>query len=119
MKKFLLMLILSACFIAMGAAVFAVDNPPKSGDTITAVTDTVISAAAEVVATPLPIPPTENSSTVYWILFSIIVIYELLVRLIPTVKDISILSWVMKLIYAIIPNFKRDANNRKGRFTIT
>lgn len=46
----------------------------------------------------------ELNPTVVLVLSAILGIYEVLARLIPTVKNYSILGWLIKLIQLLIPN---------------
>lgn len=46
----------------------------------------------------------ELNPTVIVVLSAILGIYEVLARLIPTVKNYSILGWVIKLLQVVVPN---------------
>ena len=69
-------------------------------DTITIVKDTVL------VSVDPGVQHEETSPSIAIILTTIISLYEILARFIPTIKDISILSWIMKLIAYLLPNKK-------------
>lgn len=68
---------------------------------------------------PLPSAPTDENSIIYWIIFAVLVVYEIILRLVPTSADWTLLGVVMKFLNLIIPNFKKDGNNRNKKFTIT
>lgn len=70
-------------------------------DTVVVVKDSVSSVVNE----QIPLKE-ESASSLFFILTLALSVYEIFARFVPTVKDISILSWIMKLISAILPNFK-------------
>lgn len=89
MKKKVILLWIAAALVAL----FILPGQTFAGDTTSAATGT-------------------GSSLPSWLpLVSGIVVgvYELLIRYIPTVKNYSILGWVITLIQAVIPN-----NNSAG-----
>jgi hypothetical protein len=63
----------------------------------------------------LPPPPNEESSMIYWIIFGVLVLYEIIVRLFPTVKDITIIGRIYAILSSILPNMKKGG----GRFTLS
>lgn len=53
--------------------------------------------------------PVDGSSVLYLIVLAVLSIYEVIARLIPTVADISLISWIIKFL-----KWLSDAlNNRK------
>lgn len=70
-------------------------------DTISVIKDTV-----SVVQEPV-VSHEESSFNLFFILSLLVSLYEVFARFIPTVKDISILSWMMKLISMMLPNMRK------------
>lgn len=96
MKKFLLLVVVLASFAYHPQPVFAQD------------TGTAQVKDSTVVTTPTSTPSTTNwlKDNYVAILIFIVGLYELLARLVPTVKNISILSLIIAIITKIIPNNK-------------
>lgn len=76
-------------------------------DTIEIVKDTVI------VGNSSTSNAETSNSMIVLVLGVLLSLYELFARFIPTVKDISILSWVMKFISTIVPNLKKEGGQHK------
>lgn len=108
MKTIKTLVILFLVFTAVVCA-FADGLAPKPeipvvdsiADTITLVKDTVVVSDQTV---PLQ---EENTTSIVFVLSLVLSIYEIFARFVPTVKDISILSWIMKLIAMMLPNMKK------------
>ena len=48
------------------------------------------------------------NNTLYYALCAVAAVYEIAIRLVPTIGNYSLLSFAYKLLQAILPNFKKD-----------
>jgi hypothetical protein len=118
MRKFFLM-----CIFLIG--LFTIPPAKAGGNSSPPTTDNVSSWSAEVQAPVVfavdevvpDVPPVNNSPDVDLLTAGagiLIAIYELVVRLVPTSKSISVLAFLYKVLTAIIP----DRSQNGGTFTI-
>lgn len=93
-------------FLAFSLVSFATDTI-QSIDTLGITIDTLATDTVQAVA---PVVSTGDSMQLSWALLASLVlgIYEVVVRIFPTVSNISVLSFVMKLINLLVPNFKKS-----------
>lgn len=103
MKKTLTTL---TAFTLTGFGAFADTLQPLGLDTIYPLdTVQVLDTVTTVINTTTA--DTNYGSTLYLVIGIVLGLYEVAVRYIPTVKDISVLSYVMKFLQAIAPNKKK------------
>jgi hypothetical protein len=72
-------------------------------------TQVIAPAKDSTVATPAPVASTgTNWLADHWaaVIIFLLGLYELVARLVPTVKNISVLSLIMKILASIVPNNK-------------
>lgn len=75
--------------------------------------DSAISDSAKIVANNSEIPSEPSETNWELILGVFLSVYEILIRVVPTIKDYSLLSWAVKLISALIPNRKKEGGLHK------
>lgn len=76
-------------------------------DTVNPVDTTQVVDTVTTVVTSTSTADPSYGSTFYLVVGIVLGLYEVAVRYVPTVKDLSVLSYVMKFLQAIVPNKKK------------